>query len=101
MTDSSTTPGARSLPEFAADPRVRDGLRAALERLAATSRGSATRIERIVLAVVAPSFDAGEITEKGTLNQRAVVRTRAALVETLYTDPPPDDVIVPGAAFHR
>ena len=36
-----------------------------------------------------PSLDAGEITDKGSINQRAVLRHRAALVEELYADGPP------------
>ena len=40
-----------------------------------------------------PSLDAGEITDKGSLNQRAVLARRAALVEALYAAPPAPDVI--------
>ena len=35
-----------------------------------------------------PSMDAGELTEKGTINQKAVLRNRAALVEELYAGSP-------------
>jgi feruloyl-CoA synthase len=35
-----------------------------------------------------PSLDTGEMTDKGSLNQRAVLARRAALVEELYRDPP-------------
>jgi len=35
-----------------------------------------------------PSLDAGEMTDKGSINQRAVLSRRAALVEELYRDPP-------------
>jgi feruloyl-CoA synthase len=40
-----------------------------------------------------PSIDANEITDKGYLNQRAVLARRAALVERLYADPVPAEVI--------
>jgi feruloyl-CoA synthase len=40
-----------------------------------------------------PSIDANEITDKGYVNQRAVLERRRALVERLYTDPPAADVI--------
>jgi hypothetical protein len=33
-----------------------------------------------------PSIDASEITDKGSINQRAVLKNRAALVEALYAD---------------
>ena len=35
-----------------------------------------------------PLIDAGEITDKGSINQAAVLRRRAALVEELYREPP-------------
>ena len=41
----------------------------------------------------APSLDAGEITDKGYVNQRATLERRSALVERLYAEPN-DDVIV-------
>jgi feruloyl-CoA synthase len=39
------------------------------------------------------SIDAGEITDKGYINQRAVLERRAALVERLHADPAAADVI--------
>jgi feruloyl-CoA synthase len=41
-----------------------------------------------------PSLDIGEMTDKGSINQRAVLTHRAALVEALYTDAPPPHVLV-------
>ena len=41
-----------------------------------------------------PSIDAGEITDKGYINQRAVLTRRAALAARLYAEPPDADVIV-------
>jgi feruloyl-CoA synthase len=40
-----------------------------------------------------PSIDAGEITDKGYINQRAVLALRSATVERLY-NPAPDDAVV-------
>jgi feruloyl-CoA synthase len=40
-----------------------------------------------------PSLDVGEMTDKGSINQRAVLANRASLVEELYADPPPPHVI--------
>jgi len=62
-------------------------LQHALDRLAAESTGSSTRIARALLLEEPPSIDAGEVTDKGSINQRAVLRTRANLVEMLYTEP--------------
>ena len=60
-------------------------LAARLQALAATSTGISTRVQRVLVLDAQPSMDAGELTEKGTLNQKAVLRHRAAFVEELYT----------------
>jgi feruloyl-CoA synthase len=41
------------------------------------------------------SLDAGEITDKGYVNQRTVLSERAALADLLYTDPPAPGVVLP------
>jgi feruloyl-CoA synthase len=53
-----------------------------------TSTGSSNRIARAIVLDEPPSLDAGEMTDKGSINQRAVLRRRAALVEELYTNSP-------------
>ena len=75
-------------PEVVA--HIQEGLRAHNARHA----GSASRIARVLLMLEPPSLDAGETTDKGYINQRRTLDRRADLVERLYTDPPPDDVIV-------
>jgi feruloyl-CoA synthase len=52
------------------------------------------RIGRCLMLIDPPSIDAGEITDKGYLNQRAVLTQRAELVEALYADPPHPEVVV-------
>ncbi len=59
---------------------LQDGLR----RLNAAAAGSSGRVGRLRLLHEAPSADAGEITDKGYLNQRAVLARRAADVAVLY-----------------
>ena len=59
-----------------------------LEEFAALSTGSSTCIERILLLDEAPSADAMEITDKGSINQKAVLKNRAILVEELYRGSP-------------
>jgi feruloyl-CoA synthase len=44
-------------------------------------------------------MDAGEITDKGYVNQRAVLERRAAEVARLYADPPDPDVITSGLSI--
>ncbi|MFI5611051.1 feruloyl-CoA synthase [Amycolatopsis sp. NPDC051903] len=61
-----------------------------------SSAGSAGRVERLVVLAEPPDLDAGEITDKGYLNQRRVLARRAALVERLYADQPDVAVIVAG-----
>ena len=58
-----------------------------LARHNARAQGSSMRIARCLLLAEPPSIDANEITDKGYLNQRAVLTRRAALVERLYADP--------------
>jgi feruloyl-CoA synthase len=48
---------------------------------------SSTRLARVLVLSEPPSIDANEITDKGYLNQRAVLERRAALVEKLYASP--------------
>jgi len=59
-----------------------------LQELARTSTGSSNRIARALLMEEPPSLDAHEVTDKGSFNQGAVLRNRAALVEELYLPEP-------------
>ncbi len=71
--------------------------RAAGDRLAAFNAGaggSSRRIGRAMLMGEPPSIDAGEITDKGYVNQRLTLERRAGLVADLYQDPPPPGVMV-------
>jgi feruloyl-CoA synthase len=47
---------------------------------------SSTRITRLMVMSEPPSIDANEITDKGYMNQRAVLERRSALVEKLYLE---------------
>src|SRR6202050_3977925 len=82
-----------------ADSRVRAEFARLLEGLAAPTRGTSNRIARVVLLAQPPSLDVGEMTDKGSINQRAVLAHRAALVEELYANPPSPNVIVAAAAI--
>jgi feruloyl-CoA synthase len=61
------------------------------------NHGSASRVERLLVLARPASLDAGEITDKGYVNQRRVLAARAALAESLYTEPAPAGVIVPAS----
>src|SRR5580698_422986 len=69
--------------EVARNARVRAKFIKLLQELAQTSTGSASRVVRAMLMEEPPSLDAQEVTDKGSFNQRAVLRNRAALVEEL------------------
>jgi feruloyl-CoA synthase len=55
-----------------------------VNQMHASGTGSATRVARALVLVDPPSIDRGEITDKGSINQRMVLQHRDALVEQLY-----------------
>lgn len=65
-------------------PKVRALFRAILNGLDAGASGASGRVASVALLEEPASIDAGEITDKGSLNPRAVLRRRAKLVEALY-----------------
>ena len=81
-----------------AHPAVHGFFQHLVDGLFATGTGSATRIARAVVLDEPPSIDQGEITDKGSINQRAVLLHRAHLVDAMY-DAPSASVIRPRHAF--
>jgi feruloyl-CoA synthase len=73
-----------TVPELLAHPAVVARFQRVLDALAREGTGSSTFVARACLLDEPPSLDAGEITDKGSLNQKTVLRTRASLVEALY-----------------
>jgi len=67
-----------------ADPRVQDAFRLRLDEFGRRNPGHSTRIVAAVLLVDPPSIDAQEATDKGSVNQKAVLANRARLVDQLY-----------------
>ncbi len=63
-------------------------LQAALGSLRSQSAGSSMTPARLLVLEHPPSIDAGEITDKGYINQRAVLESRASHVERLYVGGP-------------
>ena len=76
-----------------ADIRVRIKFAELLKALAVASPGSSTRVVRAILMAEPASMDKGEMTDKGSINQRAVLKNRAALVDELYATPLSSGVI--------
>ena len=98
------TPAVRSLTDLPADAPMAEVLRhpAVLRQfhslvvdLSLTATGSANRVRRLMLLAEPPSIDKGEVTDKGSINQRAVLKERDALVQALYDETPGYDVIKP------
>ncbi len=81
------------LAALVAQPKVRAALEAGLARHNETAGGSSHRVARALFLAEPPSIDKGEITDKGYINQRAVLKERAARAAELYADPPGSDVI--------
>jgi feruloyl-CoA synthase len=86
---------AGATKEILANAAVRARFQSLLNSLAAESTGSSRRVARAILLEESPSLDAGEVTDKGSFNQRAVLDRRAALVEQIYAKEPHASVIEP------
>jgi feruloyl-CoA synthase len=89
------TPALRTLSGLDASASMRDVVASApvqerfqklLNDLVATATGSANRIARAIILIDSPSIDKGEVTDKGSINQRAMLTHRAALVDDLHDD---------------
>ena len=90
-----TTPKIRELAALPSDAplsavlasdAVRTHFQAVVNILASHATGSAGRVARLCLLSVPPTIDKGEITDKGSINQRAVLQHRDDLVEALHGD---------------
>jgi feruloyl-CoA synthase len=89
------TAAVRTLSSLGADASLADVLESApvlehfqkvVDALAKTSTGSANHIARLCLLSEAPTMDRGEVTDKGSINQRAVLAHRADTVAGLHAD---------------
>ncbi len=89
------TPAVRALSGLAADAPMSDVLASApvlakfqdiVNELAKSATGSANRIARLCLLSEPPTIDKGEITDKGSINQRSVLTHRADTVAALHGD---------------
>jgi feruloyl-CoA synthase len=76
------TADARKLDAAALEAHFRKVLR----ELDAQSTGSANRVARLHVLQEPPSIDKGEVTDKGSINQRAVLKHREALVDAFHDD---------------
>ena len=75
------------------DEAVRSTFRQKFAAFQSIATGSSTRVARTLLIDTPLSIDRGEVTDKGSINQRAVLEHRSGLVEMLYSSELADDVI--------
>jgi feruloyl-CoA synthase len=82
--------GASSLTDagVAAEPALQTMLRKRLSSFAKQSTGGSTLVRRAIVMIDPPTLDSGEMTDKGSINQRSVLRRRSTLVEQLYASCP-------------
>jgi feruloyl-CoA synthase len=85
--------GIPSTAEIVDDNKVKARVRAKLMALTAKASGSAQRVSRFAFLAEKLSIDTGELTDKGVVSQRNMLRRHAALIEKLYADIPADYVI--------
>ena len=86
---------ANDIAVCARDALVRGAFRQRFAAFQSAATGSSTRVVRALLLDAPLSIDRGEITDKGSINQRAVLDHRQALVEALYLPTPGAGVITP------
>jgi feruloyl-CoA synthase len=85
---------ALPLPEVLHHPAVRAFFQAVTNRLWLEATGSANRVARVHVLAEPPSIDEGEVTDKGSINQRAVLAHRESLVEALHAGDGADPFII-------
>lgn len=81
-----------------AHPALRRDFARRLGAFAQRATGSSNRIARLLLMAEPPALDRDEVTDKGSINQRGVLRNRADSVARLYAAPLPTDLILPETA---
>jgi len=91
-------PDAEHCRELKASDQGRSTFQHLLETFAAQSSGSSTRVQRAIVLREPASLDGGELTDKGSVNQRAALERRAADVDRLYAPPFGDDIFCVGGA---
>ncbi len=88
-------PATAPLAEVLAHPSVLAHFQTVLNQLAANATGSANRVARLLLLSEPPSIDKGEVTDKGSINQRAVLKHRDALVQDFHQGQAPHTLLPP------
>ncbi|MFM2069660.1 MAG: hypothetical protein RLZZ584_4569, partial [Pseudomonadota bacterium] len=90
----AATVAARPVPELLHSAPVRAFFQRLADELWAAGTGSANRVARLHVLAEPPSIDKGEVTDKGSINQRAMLTHRAALVDALYEGSASDPFVI-------
>ncbi len=87
-------PDEMPFPEVLHHPTIRAFFQGVADRLWKDSTGSANRVARVHVLAEPPSIDKGEVTDKNSINQRAVLQHRDALVQALYEGSAADPFLI-------
>jgi feruloyl-CoA synthase len=90
---AAALPASASLADIVAHPAIAAKLKSHLQALAKSGTGSSNRVARVMMLAEPLSLDSGEMTDKGSINQRAVLEKRSAYVTALYAGKPDSRVI--------
>ena len=82
--------------DFLQDAAVTDYFRGVFQQHNAGHNSGNSRIERFTLLLEPPRIDKNETTDKGYINQSAVLNHRTDILERLYADTPSADVVIVG-----
>lgn len=85
-----------TLQQVVESPAVQAHFQQVVDQLAASATGSANRVARLHVMAQPPSIDKGEVTDKGSINQRAVLKHRDALVQAFHGNDLPFTLIPRG-----
>ncbi|MBL1241201.1 MAG: feruloyl-CoA synthase [OCS116 cluster bacterium] len=73
------------IKDVLAHASVKDFFQQKLQSLAAEATGSSTLIRKLILVDIPPSLESSELTDKGSVNQRAVLNNRPHLIKEMYS----------------
>ncbi|MDW5429037.1 feruloyl-CoA synthase, partial [Acinetobacter baumannii] len=76
--------GDHSATEILQHPKVQQWFRQFLTTFNKDATGSSNTVSMLYLMTEPPQLDAGEVTDKGNLNQSSITKRRAALIDELY-----------------
>ncbi|WIJ25071.1 feruloyl-CoA synthase [Devosia sp. RR2S18] len=86
-------PAGTGAGDVIAHPEITRRFQESLAQLAQKATGSSNHVARALVMSAPPSIDAGEVTDKGSINQRTVLAARKYLVEQLHAEDAQEPVL--------